>query len=368
MGIFKKNGAWYIDFYFGSRRRRERVGTSKGEAQNALSIRLAQIAQGRFELRPQMIAPTFEQFAQRYAEFAQVNKRGFRNEKYRLGQLSQFFGKLKLSELTGWDGERLKTQLSRTRQPATVNRLLGNLKHMMTMAVEWKLISKNPFAGTKLLPVPRFRERILTDEEQHRLLSACDQVRAPYLRAMITVALNTGMRKGEIMSLRWGQVDLVNRLIQVSNGKTLQSDRRIPLNGATLAALSELDRKRTSEFVFPSYRKSDAYFRDPKVGFMKAIRLAGIPHLRFHDLRHTFATRLVRAGVDLITVQHLLGHAKITMTARYAHSLADDKMAAVLSLDFAGVCSLPDPKRTPDPVLTDSGEGAKVLPALTMGL
>jgi len=80
---------------------------------------------------------------------------------------------------------------------------------------------------------------------------------------------------------------------------------------------------------------------------MKAVRLAGIPKIRFHDLRHTFATRLVREGVDLITVQHLLGHATITMTARYAHSLANDKIAAVRRLDLAAFRSSPDPNRTP---------------------
>jgi site-specific recombinase XerD len=89
--------------------------------------------------------------------------------------------------------------------------------------------------------------------------------------------------------------------------------------------------------VFPSTRKIGERLLDPKVGFMKAVRLAGIPHIRFHDLRHTFATRLVRAGVDLVTIQHLLGHSKITTTSRYAHSFADAKMSAVRRLDFTGV-------------------------------
>jgi len=368
MGIFKKNGSWFIDFYIGSRRIREKVG-SKGAAQRALAIRQAQVAQGRFDLCPQMSVPTFEQFAERYAEFAKANKRGFlRNENYRIQQLVRFFGKRKLSDLTSWDAEKLKVQLSKSVAPATVNRLLGNVKHMMSMAVKWNILSKNPFAGVKLLPVPKFPERILGKEEEERVLASCGRVRAPYLRSLVVLALNTGMRKGEILSLQWVQVDLTNRLIHIYNSKTQYSERRIPMNDTVLELLTTLCRQRSSGFVFPSHRKLGDQFRDPKVAFRKAIRLAGILHLRFHDLRHTFATRLVRAGVDLITVQHLLGHAKITMTARYAHSLADDKMAAVRRLDFAGFRSQPDPNRTPEPTSTEVGEGSKLLPSKAVGL
>jgi integrase len=367
MGIFKRNGEWTIDYYVGNRRFREKVG-SKGEAKKALAVRKAQIVQGRFELRPQMNIPIFEQFAKRYSEFAKANKRGFYNEQYRIEQLVRIFGKRKLSDLTSWDGEKFKVQMSKSRKPATVNRLLGNLKHMLGMSVKWGILTKNPLAGVKLLHVPTFPERILTKEEEQRLMAACERVRAPYLRSMVTLALNSGMRKGEILSLQWAQVDLTNRLIHVCNGKTVQSDRRIPMNDTVFELLANLSQRRNGDFAFPSYRKPGDRFRDPKVGFMKAIRLSGIQRLRFHDLRHTFATRLVRAGVDLITVQHLLGHAKITMTARYAHSLADDKIAAVRRLDFAGYCSSPDPNRTPTPISSEVSDGGKVLPANTMGL
>src|SRR5215470_13609423 len=140
------------------------------------------------------------------------------------------------------------------------------------------------------------------------------------------LALNTGMRKGEILGLRWEQVDFTNRVITIYNGKTEHSDRMLPMNDAVLELMLNLRRERRGAFVFPSPKKKDERIRDLKTSFHRAVRIARIPHLRFHDLRHTFATRIVRAGVDLITLQHLLGHSTIKMTARYAHSLADDKM------------------------------------------
>jgi len=173
----------------------------------------------------------------------------------------------------------------------------------------------------------------LTADEERLLLSACERIRSTFLRPIVTIALNTGMRRGEILSLQWNQVDLPNRTIRIYNGKTRTSERVLPLNNAAIAVLTELAKQRSDDLVFPSPCNGKDRILDPKKAYAKVVRLAGIPHIRFHDLRHTFATRLVRAGVDLITLQKLLGHSSITMTARYAHALADAKMAAVAKLD-----------------------------------
>jgi integrase len=338
MGVYQRGRKFGIDYYNGYRRKRELVGTSKGEAKKVLAARKAELLRNRADIAPHIDAPPFDQFVEgRYTDYARTNKRGFYNERYRLKQLTNFFRKRKLSALQRWDGEYFKTEMSRLVAPATVNRLLGNLKHILSMAVAWNILTSNPFAGVKLLKVPKRTERILTKEEERKLLVACSQVRNPHLQAGVTLALNTGMRKGEIYSLRWDQVDLPNRLIRIINGKSEKSDRHIPMNDVVFELLSNLSQRHDSEFVFPNLRKADERFRDPKVGFAKAVRLAKIPHLRFHDLRHTFATRLVGVGVDLVTVQDLLGHSTIIMTTRYAHPLADVKIAAVKRLEFAGV-------------------------------
>jgi integrase len=129
------------------------------------------------------------------------------------------------------------------------------------------------------------------------------------------------------------RVDLIHGRIRILNAKTKSSARSIPLNAISYALLCELAQKKKSNLVFPSNRKVGERFFDLKKGFKKAVQLAGIAPIRFHDLRHTFATRLVQAGVDIITVQHLLGHAKISMTARYAHSPDNARVAAVKRLD-----------------------------------
>lgn len=338
MGIYQRGENWGIDWYDGFKRRRQLVGPSKGEAKSLLAIKRAEKLRGRREIVPKVDAPAFDQYVDGpYTEYARTNKRGFYNEQYRLKQLTGHFGKINISDLRRSHAEHFKSEMSRHLAPGTVNRLLGNAKHILSMAVDDELITTNPFARVKLLHVPERTERILTNEEQDRLLGACRQVQSPFLRSSVLIALSTGMRKGEIYGLRWEQVNLIDRYIHVQNGKTKKSDRRIPMNEIVYELLSNLWQKRNGEFVFPSPRKKGEPFRDPKVGFMKAVKLAKIPHIRFHDLRHTFATRLVRSGVDIVTVQHLLGHSNIMMTSRYAHSDADAKMDAVKRLNFAGV-------------------------------
>ncbi len=333
MAIFLRNGSYYIDYYAGPRRIREKVGPSKEEAKDALKARLGEIVQGRFHLSKPSSNMTFKDLAERYSTLVSSLKRGYNSERYRIRTLIGFFGKRRISELTGQDAERFKVERLRVAKPATVNRELGNLKALMKKSVEWDFLEENPFKDVRLLHVPGRQDRILTREEEAKLLAACEKMRAPYLRPICVLALHSGARKGEILSLKWSQVDLAGRTIQVIEGKTQQSRRYIPMNETLHSLMAELHRKRKTRLVFPSPRNPGHRMLDHKVGFAKAVRLAGILPIRFHDMRHSFAYRLIRAGIDLVTVQKLLGHTKITTTARYAHSLFDDKMAAVVRLD-----------------------------------
>jgi integrase len=345
MGIFRRHGQYYINYYYRGRRKREMVGPSKGAAIQALSIRLAEIAQGKFKIMAKRGAMTFDGLVDKYRELISVHKRGHHVEKYIFKNLAEYFGDFRVFDLSAEDAERFKAARAKSVKPATVNRELTVLKHMLTKAVEWELILDNPFRRVRSLSVAKCVERVLSYDEETKLLAACDRVRSRVLRPLILLALHTGLRRGELLSLEWSRVDFDQRALRVINAKSSAGNRIIPMNATVHTLLSDLLKKTTSPLVFPSNRKPGEKLLDVKKGFKKAVQLAGIPHFRFHDMRHTFATRLVRAGVDIVSVQHLLGHSKITMTARYAHSLADAKIAAVTKLDLAGVCSLPDSNR-----------------------
>ena len=167
-------------------------------------------------------------------------------------------------------------------------------------------------------------ERILSPEEETNLLAAANEP----MRTMLVVALHTGMRLGKILTLPWTCVDLERALISVINPKNGKV-RKIPINEVLLRAL-EIRRKTTGNGVF--------VFADPETGkpwgsvktaFRASLRRAEIPRIRFHDLRHTFATRLNARGVDLLTIKELLGHSNIAMTMRYAHPSQDNMRKAV---------------------------------------
>jgi integrase len=348
-GVFQRKKCWYIDYYYRGRRQREKVGPSKGQAIQALSVRESEIAQGKFKLLPKRGTLTFEGLTEKYLMLVSVHKRGHHVERYIVRTLNAFFGKVRVHNLMAEDAEKYRAMRSGLVKPATFNRELTLAKHMLAKAVEWKIIADNPFRGVRNLTVPKLDVRVLSPDEEIKLLAACDQVRSRLLRPLVVLALNTGMRRGELLGLEWSRVDFEQRAIRIINAKSNAGNRVIPMNTTVHTLLSDLAKRATSPLVFPSNRKSGVRFLDMKKGFHKAVTSAGIPHIRFHDLRHTFATRLVRAGVDIVTVQHLLGHSKITMTARYAHALADVKIAAVCKLDLAGFCSALDSNRTPSP-------------------
>ena len=188
---------------------------------------------------------------------------------------------------------------------------------------------ENPAKPIKMLKENNRRVRFLTEEEIERLLSSC----SGYLNDVVHVALNTGMRKGEILGLRWEHVDFNLGMIHVADRKNSES-RDIPMNEILVETFEALEGRADpgQESVFFNPKTGKPY-DDVKKSFRAALNEAGINDFRFHDLRHTFASHLVMNGCDLMTLKELLGHKDISMTMRYAHLSPDHKRLAVKKME-----------------------------------
>ncbi len=171
------------------------------------------------------------------------------------------------------------------------------------------------------------KERILAYDEIGKLLNECTD----HLKPIVLIALNTGMRLREILYLKWSNVDFNRNIIIViqANSKN-KKIRKIPMNGTVSDALQEIKGK--LECVFCNNETGEPY-HSIKTAFGTALKRAGLVGIRFHDLQHTAATMMVTSGVDIVTVQQILGHSDIKMTARYTHPTTETKMNAVNSLE-----------------------------------
>jgi len=329
MGLTKKGGSWFIDYRVQGRRRREKIGASKRLAETVLAKRHAEIAEGKFLDRKKIPRVRFEDYAVDYLEYSEANKRNFSRERYTIRHLLKAFGNRWLSDITVWHVERYKAHRRLLVAPATVNRELTLLKHMFTKAIEWDRATTNPVKAVKLLREANSRVRFLTDEEEARLLAACPA----NLRALVIAALHTGFRRGELLSLRWSDVDFPNGLVTVQASYAKNGERRsVPISRTFRRVLNELrEEQPNSQHVFRTER-GDPYV-SPTTAFESAVKRAELVDFHFHDLRHCFASRLVMGGQDIRTVQELLGHKNLTMTVRYSHLSPTHRAKAVAILD-----------------------------------
>lgn len=330
MAIFQKRGKWYIDYYAEGRRIRESAGASRREAARALAARRGEIVQGRFKLAGVKRSPLFEEAAAEYLAWARANLRAWRRQERALARLRHFFAGRRLRDITAWlieryKQERLKAMVrGRPIRPTTVNRELACLKRLFTLAIAWGKAESNPVRGVKFFREDGRCERILTPAEIEHLLAAC---RAP-LRPMVVLALHTGMRRGEILGLTWERVEIERGVVTLRRTKS-GTERRVPLNADAVEALR--GQPRAGAYVFGG----EAPYRDNKNGWRSARRRAGLSGVRFHDLRHTWASALVAAGVDLRTVQELGGWCSLAMVERYSHPTPEAKRRAVTALEVA---------------------------------
>jgi len=328
MGVYKKGKNWYIDYYLKGRRKRRKIGPSKKLAQQVLQDVHVKIAKGEYLGVYDKKKILFEDFSQQYLAFSKTNKAKStqRRDRFSVAQLISVFKGKYLFEITPRMIEKYKAKRLGKVAPATVNRELACLKHMYTKAIEWGYLKTNPVKSVKLLKEPPGRLRYLRPKEVKKLLDAC----RGYLRSIVITALNTGMRKGEILALCWKDADLENRKVTVRKPKNNEI-RVIPINQTLYRELSNLSGQSDGEYVFTN--GDDCPFGDIKKGFSAALKRAGIEDFHFHDLRHTFGSHLVMQGVDLKTVQQVMGHKDIKMTMRYSHLSPEYVQEAIGRLD-----------------------------------
>jgi integrase len=254
----------------------------------------------------------------------------------------------KIANIRRMDVQAYVTRRLANVSPGSVIRELGILKHLLNYAVENEFIPANPAATVKPPKAPAGRVRYLQPPELKALLEVCPD----WLRAPVALAATTGMRRGEILGLRWLHVDLENSrlwLPQTKNG----TGRVVYLNATAKAALSSLQREGEAPGALVFDLNADVVTHT----FKSKCTDLGIVDFRFHDLRHTAASWMRMSGVDLHTVATLLGHKDLRMTARYSHLSPDFLGEAVNKLD--SVFGVPRDPGVTTPKLLDDGAPVK---------
>ncbi len=216
------------------------------------------------------------------------------------------------------------------RSPSTVVRYMAALSHAFTIAVkEWAWLDSNPVNKVRRPKEPRGRVRFLNDDDLFRLLDACEQSKTRNLYPIVMLAVSTGMRLGEILSIRWENLDLDKGFVileQTKNGER----RRVPIEGPVLSEMvcrrKNIDLKTGLIFHSLHSKKKPASIRG---AWLKALDTAGINDFRFHDLRHCAASYLVMSGASLAEIAEVLGHKTLQMVKRYAH-LSDSHTSEVV--------------------------------------
>jgi integrase len=332
----KDTGKWVCDFYYNGERiiKTLKFARTKKEAEQAEAVIMNQVFQQAygFDAKPDK---NFEEFViETFLPYSEANKKSFYCDVLICRVLVKAFKNKTLRQITSPMIESFKQEFLATptkhgnkRSLATVNYHLSILSKIFSLAVDAEFVDSNPCSRVGKFRLNNGRTRVLSNEEESRLFSAlCDN---ELVRQIITVALHTGMRRNEIFSLKWFDVDFNRGVIQVRESKSGKS-RSVPMNATVKKLLFGIKRK--SEYVFPSPKTGEKLI-DIKRSFHRALKDAGIENFCFHDLRHTAATRMADAGADAFAMAKILGHSDIRITHRYTHATDSAIRRAVMNLD-----------------------------------
>ncbi|MGI9067618.1 MAG: tyrosine-type recombinase/integrase [Pyrinomonadaceae bacterium] len=361
------NGTWWIEFSLRGNYVHQSVpgARTQAQAERAETKRREEIYEGKYDPGKKLFSEFVDEI---FLPWSTANKRSHREDEQRSVTLKAFFGEKHLRDIKPmmiekFKRERLATptkhdteERPRPRTPASVNRDLACLSKILSMAFDNELIDSNPMRRVRLLKENGSRERFITADEEVKLFAKLTG-RRDHIRSVVTIALNTGMRRGEILSLQWEHVNFFARTIFIAKSKTGRT-RTIPMNEIVFEELKALKQDAgPKEFVFSNAR-TGVNIDSIKTGWRHACEDAGLLNLRFHDTRHTFATRLRANGVHEWDIRDLLGHTSVRMTSVYTHqtpvnlghavNTLGQKSGKVLRLSRSRALGSSDPSATAD--------------------
>ena len=336
MSVFKKNGNWWIDCYINGQRVRRKVGPDKRTAQLAEKDLKVRAAKGEWLGIIQIKRITFKKFCKEFMNRqtgkAQNTMYNFRTT---IGHLKAFFGDQSLTNIRTKHIEDFISERAKHAKPGTVNLQIQHLKTIFNAAVRWGYLKTSP-AEVKKLRLPQKEPGYLTRDQAAQFLAACDG----WLHTFVALGLNTGMRRSEVLALEWDDIDYKNRIIKVRSDQEFttkgKTNRDIPINDFLFHLLKTHPRHITCPRIVYT-RAGEAPVRSHlDRHFHRARKRSGLDRFIIHTLRHTFGTTLAAEGVDIVTIQKLMGHTDIKTTQKYLHAAPNRLTWAVENLRLDG--------------------------------
>ncbi len=350
-GIAPRGNRWRIDTFYKGHRIRETCATLEAAEANLRKMQTL-VDEDRYLEKKRVSKDTLGQFADRYSQWCEdIGQKAAKSKDSHITSIKAHFGsETLLSGITRADIEKYQDELMSTEsqrkqplKPATVNRRMACLRHLFSKAVEWKILNSHPCQGVKQFKESNRRLRFLTAEECKTLLDACPSA-DPTLRQVIELALNTGMRKSEVLRLKWEHVNLRQEYLEILDQKNGEYST-IPLDKRALEILRSIPRRFDSPYVFTGKIKGQPFW-DLKRQFEEAVKKSKLEGVTFHTLRHTAASHMVMSGVPLATVKEILRHKDYAMTLRYAHLSSEHTRAAMNALGASLVVKAKDKSET----------------------
>jgi len=339
--IRKRGNSYQIDYFDPDGKRVRKSFQKRKDAEAELGKRVSLIAEGRYLDVKKDYTTTLKELLDKYKENYQDQSSFKTGKSYCLANFKEYFGEdTRLVNIRYVDLETYRNHLKRKltrhgtkRKDATVNREMTYLQHVFSKAMEWDMIEENPFKKGQRLQVKENNKRLrfLSEKEIDKLLAECPKptkkqktikgltviqgLEASYLKDFIIIALNTGMRKGEILSLKFEQIK--DGFIYLTDTKT--DERQIPVTDDLEECFEDIKNRKQVKTGYIFSDKKGGHIRDIKTSFKSALTRAKIADFRPHDLRHTFASHYIMRSGSLKALKEILGHEDIKMTMRYAH-------------------------------------------------